>query len=154
MRVRPWTVFSQSLFSRALAAALRCSKVNLFMFVPSQILYTRVWLGNYIVYTEYCISSSSALVGKIKAQNTIPLHTLVICFVSRHPSVFNSHFDSLSVGLFLCQLWCSLWYMHQFHWILFLFPPLHPALSCYSQLAAGVWETHTCARKTEQHADA
>lgn len=130
MRVRPWTAFSLSLFSRgcrALAAALRCSKVNLFMFVPSQILYTRVWFGNYSRILYFFLLSTGR---KIKAQNTIPLHTFVICFVSRHPSVFTSHFDSLSVGLFLCQLWCSLWYMHQFHWILFY------SLLCIQLLAA------------------
>lgn len=39
---------------------------------------------------------------KIKTQNTIPLHTLAIRFViPPSPPIFSSHFDFLSVGLFL-----------------------------------------------------
>lgn len=151
MRVRPWTVFSQSLFSRALAAALRCSKVNLFMFVPSQILYTRVWLGNYSRILYFFLLSTGR-------KNQSPKHNTSAhtCDLFCQPPPFCLY---LSLWLSLCwSLSLSAVMLSLIHAPIsldtFLFPPLHPALSCYSQLAAGVWETHTCARKTEQHADA
>lgn len=50
------------------------------------------------------------------------------------------------------QLWYTLWYRHHFFADHItgcsLFPPLHTALSCWSQFAAGGWDMHTHENRT------
>lgn len=88
------------------------------------------------VTAEYCISSFSAIIGKSK-HNTAA-HACISAL-----SVFSAHFTltlvfSRLVSFFPtspCQLWCTLWYTHQFFVWITLLDALY-SLLCIQLLAA------------------
>lgn len=100
------------------------------------------------VTAEYCISSFSAIIGKSKPKpqhSCTRLHFRSLClFCSLH-----SHSGFFSLGLFLSHISLSAVMHSLIHAPVFcvdhitgcsLFPPLHTALSCYSQFAASGWD--------------
>lgn len=118
-----------------------------FLFLSSQTRCTWVWLEIHRCILHFLLFSTDQ---KIKTHNTIPLHTLASFSSAHHtPPYFPiacSHFDFLSVGLFLSHFSLSAVMQSLIHTPFFFVkhitgsPPLQTAHIGYSRFAAGGWD--------------